>query len=45
VIQSVHAKVQDRGPVSECRPIVVDRERAYGGVFKEKPVDGEGAGG
>jgi rhodanese-related sulfurtransferase len=45
VVPSVHAKVQGRGPVTECRPIVVDREHAYGGAFKGKPVDSEGAGG
>ena len=45
VVESRHAKVQGRGPVTECRPIVVDREKAYGGAFKGKPVDGEGAGG
>lgn len=33
------------GPVEEVRPLVVDRETAYGGAFKGKPVDGEGAGG
>jgi rhodanese-related sulfurtransferase len=45
VVPSVHAKVHARGPVRECRPIIVDRERAYGGAFSGKPVDGEGAGG
>lgn len=45
VIESTHAKVQGRGPVIECRPIVVDRENAYGGAFKGKPVDTEAAGG
>jgi rhodanese-related sulfurtransferase len=44
-VPSVHAKVHGRGPVRECRPVIVDRETAYGGVFKGKPVDGEGAGG
>jgi len=42
---SVHAKVHARGPVRECRPIIVDREQAYGGAFKSGPIDGEGAGG
>jgi rhodanese-related sulfurtransferase len=45
VVESVHAKVHARGPVRECRPVIVDREHAYGGAFKRKPVDGEGAGG
>jgi rhodanese-related sulfurtransferase len=45
VIPSVHPKVHAQGPVTECRPVVVDRDRAYGGVFKEKPTDAEGAGG
>jgi|GEM_PF-1252801 len=45
VVESVHAKVQGRGPVTECRPIVVDRENSYGGAFKGKPQDVEGAGG
>ena len=45
VVESVHARVHARWPVRECRPIVVDRERAYGGAFKGRPVDGEGAGG
>ena len=45
VVESKHAKVQGRGPVTECRPIVVDRENAYGGAFKEKPTDSESAGG
>jgi hypothetical protein len=41
----VHAKVHARGPVRECRPIIVDRENAYGGAFRERPVDSENAGG
>jgi rhodanese-related sulfurtransferase len=45
VVESVHPKLHARGPVRECRPVIVDRERAYGGVFRGKPVDGEGAGG
>jgi rhodanese-related sulfurtransferase len=45
VVESVHAKTHARGPVIECRPIVVDRERAYGGAFREKPVEVGGAGG
>ena len=45
LVPSVLAKVHARGPVRECRPVIVDRERAYGGAFKGKPVDGESAGG
>ena len=45
VVPSVHATVHARGPVRECRPVVVDRKEAYGGAFKGRPVDGEGAGG
>ena len=29
----------------DCRPLVVDRDRAYSGAFKGKPADVEGAGG
>jgi rhodanese-related sulfurtransferase len=45
VVESVHAKVHARGPVRECRPIVVDKEHAYGGAFKETTLAVEGAGG
>ena len=45
VIPSVGAKLVTQGPVVECRPLVVDRERAYGGVFSGKPEDVDGAGG
>jgi rhodanese-related sulfurtransferase len=45
VVESPNAKVQARGPVIDCRPVTVDRERAYGGVFKEEPVEVGGAGG
>ncbi len=45
VVESVHPKLQTQGPVIDCRPVVVDRENAYGGAFKGKPVDGEAAGG
>lgn len=44
-ISSPKAKVHARGPVIECRPLIVDRERAYNGAFKGKPSDVEGAGG
>jgi len=45
VVPSVLARVHARGPVRDCRPVIVDREEAYGGAFRGKPVDGEGAGG
>jgi rhodanese-related sulfurtransferase len=45
LVASIDPKIEARGPVVECRPLVVDRERAYGGAFKGPPVDGEGAGG
>ena len=45
VVSSVGAKLVTQGPVSECRPLVVDRERAYGGAFSGAPVDVDGAGG
>jgi rhodanese-related sulfurtransferase len=45
VVESVRPKVDGRGPVRECRPLVVDRENAYGGAFKNSAVDVEGAGG
>jgi rhodanese-related sulfurtransferase len=45
VAASVHPRAHARGPVRECRPIVVDRDRAYGGAFKGTTVAVEGAGG
>ena len=45
VIPSARAKVHAWGPVTEVRQLVVDRERAYGGAFKGKPADVDGAGG
>ena len=45
VVESPHPKIQARGPVVDCRHIVVDRERAYGGVFAGKPLEVGGAGG
>jgi rhodanese-related sulfurtransferase len=45
VVPSPHARIHARGPVVSCRHIKVDRERAYGGAFKGKPVAVEGAGG
>ncbi|MBW2529567.1 MAG: rhodanese-like domain-containing protein [Deltaproteobacteria bacterium] len=45
VVESNSPKVQARGPVLDCRPIVVDRERAYGGAFAGPPTEVAGAGG
>ena len=45
VVESIHAKTHGRGPVRECRPVIVDRENSYGGAFREKPTDSESAGG
>lgn len=45
LVPSPAARVHARGPVRECRPVIVDREKAYGGAFRGKPVDSEGAGG
>ncbi len=42
---SANAKLITQGPVQDVRPLVVDRERAYGGAFRDEPVDVEGAGG
>jgi rhodanese-related sulfurtransferase len=45
VVESPHAKVHARGEVIDVRPIVIDRERDYNGVFAGKPTAVEGAGG
>jgi rhodanese-related sulfurtransferase len=45
VVESIYAKVHARGPVHECRPIVVDLENSYGGAFKNSKLAVEGAGG
>jgi rhodanese-related sulfurtransferase len=45
VVASVSPKLATQGPVEECRSPLVDRERAYGGAFKDAPVDVSGAGG
>jgi len=45
VVESIHPKVHARGPVHECRPIVVDLENSYGGAFKNSKLAVEGAGG
>lgn len=46
VIPSSNAKSHTHGEFQEVRPLVVDRENAYGGAFKNKPSENmEGAGG
>ena len=45
VTPSVLPKVHAQGPVIECRPVVVDRDRAYGGAFKDAALNTESAGG
>jgi rhodanese-related sulfurtransferase len=45
VVPSPHARLQARGPVVDCRHIVVDRQRAYGGAFSSVPTEVAGAGG
>jgi rhodanese-related sulfurtransferase len=45
VIPSPHAKLHTQGEVQDCRSIVVDRDKAYGGAFKGKPTETEAAGG
>jgi rhodanese-related sulfurtransferase len=45
VMLSTNARVYTQGPVTECRPLIVDRERAYGGAFKGEPSAVESAGG
>lgn len=45
IVPSVNPKTDTFGPVKEVRPLIVDREKAYGGAFKGKPVQVEGAGG
>jgi len=45
VKESIDARKHARGPVVNCRPIIVDRERAYGGAFKSVNMEMEGAGG
>jgi rhodanese-related sulfurtransferase len=45
VVASFKTKVFDQVPVVECRSIIVDRARAYGGIFAGEPVEVSGAGG
>jgi rhodanese-related sulfurtransferase len=45
IIESVNPKAHARGEFTECRSVTVDRDRAYGGIFKIKPTEVGGAGG
>lgn len=45
VIESPKPKLIAQGPVTECRPVVVDTERAYGGAFKTTITDDIGGAG
>ena len=45
VMIPMNARLHTQGPVTECRPLIVDREHAYGGAFKGEPSAVEGAGG
>jgi len=42
---SPNARIHTQGSVKEIRPVIVDREQAYGGAFKGDPANVEGAGG
>jgi len=44
IVESPSPKTHTHGSVREVRPLIVDRERAYGGAFSHKPMEG-GAGG
>jgi len=45
VVESPGARVHARGEVIDVRPIVINRERDYHGVFAHDPVEVAGAGG
>ena len=45
VQESVGAKTHTWGPVADCRPIIVDRDNAYNGIFRTTSTSVEGAGG
>ena len=46
IVPSPDKKSHTHGEFEEVRPVVVDRENAYGGAFRDKPSnDMEGAGG
>jgi len=42
---SPQARLHTQGPVKEIRPVIVDREHAYGGAFRGDQASVEGAGG
>jgi len=44
-LTSIGMRAHLQGPVRDCRPILVDREQAYGGAFKGTSDAVEGAGG
>jgi rhodanese-related sulfurtransferase len=45
ITASPNARIHTQGPVKDIRPVIVDRDHAYGGAFKGDPADVEGAGG
>ncbi len=45
VIPSVSPKLHTHGAFQECRSVIVDRKRAYGGAFASSPSSSEAAGG
>lgn len=45
LVESANPRLQARGPVREGRPVVIDRNTAYGGVFRTVSNEVEGAGG
>ena len=45
LVESPSPKLQAQGPVIECRPLIVNRETAYGGAFKNSDTGTESAGG
>jgi len=44
-VESVNAKTHTHGEVEDVRPVVVDREKAYGGAFLDSRKNTESAGG
>lgn len=44
-VTSAQVREHTWGEVKEVRPLLVDRENSYGGAFKGKPSNVEGAGG
>ena len=45
VVTSPNARLHTHGPSLDVRPVIVDRENAYGGVFKNTTLSVGGAGG